>query len=123
MKKGQKIGIVRVVMNMKKFSHDQQVQVLGVETMMTMARKGLNPRDIVSAEGIEALVAAMGAYPKSYQIQWRGCATVTDFSQSIADHVDKIQYRCKCSCGRRWIQHDDQVDICREREHEKRFIP
>mmetsp|Transcript_2236 Transcript_2236/g.4583 ORF Transcript_2236/g.4583 Transcript_2236/m.4583 type:complete len:409 (+) Transcript_2236:165-1391(+) len=84
MKKGQKIGIVRVVMNMKKFSHDQQVQILGVETMMTMARKGLNPRDIVSAEGIEALVSAMGGYPKSYQIQWRGCATITDFSQSIA---------------------------------------
>lgn len=79
LEKGQKAGILRVVTSMKKFSHDTSVQVGGIETMMVLARKGLNPRDIVAAGGVEALVAAMTSYPKSYQIQWRGCATITDF--------------------------------------------
>lgn len=82
-KRGQKAGVTRVVNSMKKFSHDLQVQVGGIETMMVMARKGMNPRDIVAAEGIEALIAAMAAYPKSYQIQWRACATITEFSRAL----------------------------------------
>ncbi|GMI02676.1 hypothetical protein TrLO_g11503 [Triparma laevis f. longispina] len=84
LEKGQKAGILRVVTSMKKFSHDTSVQVGGIETMMVLARKGLNPRDIVAAGGVEALVAAMTSYPKSYQIQWRGCATITDFCDSLA---------------------------------------
>jgi len=82
--RGQKVGVLKVVTSMKKFSHDLKVQIGGIETMMLLARKGLNPRDVVAVDGIEALVAAMTAYPKSYQVQWRGCATITDFCDNMA---------------------------------------
>jgi hypothetical protein len=49
-----------------------------------LARKGLNKRHVVEADGIEALVGAMNGYPKSYRIQWRGCATITDLCESEA---------------------------------------
>jgi len=82
LEKGQKAGLLRVVQNMKKFSHDLAVQEGGIETMMMLARKGLNKRHVVDAEGIEAMVSAMNGYPKSYRIQWRGCATITDLCES-----------------------------------------
>ena len=88
---GQKKGVLRVVASMKKFTHDLTVQEGGIETFMMLARKGINPRVIVEAEGIEALVASMTAYPKSYRIQWRGLSTITDLStnKSICSELGK----------------------------------
>ena len=82
LEKGQLAGIRRVVSNMKKFSHDVTVQEGGIEAMMALARHGLAPRQIVSAEGIESLTNAMNGYPKSHRIQWRGCAVVTDLCRA-----------------------------------------
>jgi len=84
MELGQKKGVMRVVASMKKFSHDLVVQEGGIEAFMLLARKGLNPRVIVEAEGIEALVASMTGYPKNYRIQWRGLSTITDLCAHLA---------------------------------------